>query len=258
MVLIRNEIESVRAIGLPCGIGGDGESIETPLTALVIWKSSLSDKLFQVYVNGRYAGTTIDCRQRQIVVPVPTSFFTPVRIEVFAVEPGLAHIDFSDEISQPLSDNGRVKIIMLRSQDLPIEAAAQVYFDNGTGQIDYDTPLTEAPLRIWPSRLDKAGFGMSRFGFSDFGFDSSAAVGFGKGSFGQGRFGLDADTIEWISPQLEAGVYKFAVKIFDKNGNESSASLTEPITVTPAAQPAEKLSVVSFDKQTNQLILNIS
>ncbi len=99
---------------------------------------------------------------------------------------------------------------------------------------------------------------MSRFGISDFGYDSAGAVGFGKGSFGQDQFGLDADTIEWTSSQLMSGVYKFGVKITDGAGNKSSANETEPITVIPAARPAEQVSISSFDKQTNKLVLSVS
>ena len=98
---------------------------------------------------------------------------------------------------------------------------------------------------------------MSGFGFSDFGYDGAAAVGFGKGCFGQGQFGLDADTFEWISGQMQAGIYKFAIKVTDEVGNERSSE-TGQVVVTPAAKPAEQLSVSSFDKQTNQLVLSVS
>jgi hypothetical protein len=144
----------------------------------------------------------------------------------------------------------------LRGQDLPVGSIAQLRFDNGTGEIDYDSPLSSSPIRVWPAWQDKAGFGMSKFGAGDFGYDSAAAVGFGKGSFGRGQFGLDADTIEWISQALEAGVYKFAVTIADAVGNESSNE-TDQITVVPAAKPAEQVSVSSFDKQMNQLVLSV-
>jgi hypothetical protein len=211
----------------------------------------------QVYVNGRYAGTTLDSRQRQMVVPIPTSLDAPVRIEVFGVEAEYAYTDFGSELVQPHADSGRVKITLLRSQNLPAEATAEIYFDNGTGQIDYDHPLTASPIRIWPAWQDKAGFATSGFGLSDFGYDSAAAVGFGKGSFGHGHLGLDADTIDWTSPPLPQGVYKFGVKVRDKSGTQSSVSETEPITVIPAAISAEGLSISSFDKQTNQLVLTI-
>jgi len=210
-----------------------------------------------VYVNGRYAGTTLDGQQRQLIVPIPTSLESPVPIEVFAVEAEHAHIDFSSELVQPLVDSGRVKITLLRGQNLPADATANIYCDNGTGQIDYNNPLTALPVRIWPAWQDKAGFAMSQFGLGDFGYESAAAVGFAKGSFGHGHFGLDADTIEWTSPPLPSGTYRFGIKVTDASDKQSIASETEPITVTPAARPAEKLNISSFDKQTNQLVLEV-
>ncbi|OHB77099.1 MAG: hypothetical protein A2Z25_11850 [Planctomycetes bacterium RBG_16_55_9] len=257
MSLISNGIESVRAIGLPSGIRADGTAPEAPRVALVKWKSIWNDKFHQVYINGRFAGNTLDCQQRQMIVPVPTSLETPVRIEVFAVETEDASIDFSGELVPASTNSGRVRIVLLRSQALPMGATVDIYCDSGTGTMDYDHPLNESPIRIWPTWQDKAGFGMAGFGFGDFGYDAGAAVGFGKGSFGRGQFGLDADTIEWTSPPLPAGVYLFGVKVKDKSGHQSTPGETEPIAVTPAPRPAEKLSVSSFDGQTNQLVLQI-
>ncbi len=257
MGLISSGIERVRAFELPCGIWADGECVQAPRLALVKWQSGLSNKFHQVYVNSRYSGTTSDTEQRQMVVSIPTSLQSPVRIEVFAVEAEQANTDFSSKLVRPPADSGRVRISLLRSQGLPIGASAEIYSDNGTGEIDYGARLTDSPIRIWPTWQDKAGFAMSRFGFGDFGYDSAAAVGFGKGSFGYGQFGLDADKIEWTSPPLQAGVYKFGVKVTDRAGNQSNASETEPITVTPMARPAEKLSISSFDKPTNQLVLQV-
>lgn len=254
---VRTSIESVRAFELPSGIRADGSSVPTPGSALVKWRSGLQNLFYQVYVNGRFAGASIDSEQRQMVVPIPTSLESPVHIEVVGVEAEQAHADFSSELEQSQADSGRVRIVLLRSQSLPIGATAQVYFDNGTGQINYDDPLTGSPIQIWPARQDKAGFAMSGFGLGDFGYDSAAAVGFGRGGFGNGQFGLDADTIEWISPPLKGGIYKFGVRISDEFGNQSSAVETEPITVTPAARPADELRVMSFDNQTNRLLLEI-
>lgn len=252
-----NGIDSVRAFDLPAGIWPDGQYIKEPRVALVKWRSTWSDKFHQVYVNGRYAGTTLDSGQRQLIVPFPTSPESPVRIEVFAVEAEYADKDFSSELTRPPVDSGRVTITLLRSQNLPAGATAQIYFDNGTGQIDYNNPITDTPISIWPAWQDKAGLGMSRFGLGDFGWDSAAAVGFGKGSFGHGQFGLDADTTEWTSPSLPSGIYKFGIQITDPSDRHSTTSETGPVTVTPAARPAEGLSVSSFDKQMNLLVLNI-
>ena len=257
MSLYSNGIDSVRAFDLPTGIRADGQFVKEPHIALVKWRSTWSNKFHQVYVNGRYAGTTLDNQQRQLLVPIPTSPECPVRIEVFAVDEEYADKDFSSELTKPAADSGRVKITLLRSQNLPRSTTANIYFDNGTGQINYENPLTSTPIRIWPAWQDKAGFGMSRFGMGDFGWDSASAVGFGKGSFGNGQFGLDADTITWTSPQLSSGTYKFGVKVRDSTGRQSTVSETEQITVTPRARSVDGLSVSSFDKQTNQLVLNI-
>jgi len=257
MSLNSNGIDSVRAFDLPAGIWPDGRYVKEPRVALVKWRSTWSDILHQVYVNGRYAGTTLDSGQRQLIVQIPTYPECPVRIEVFAAEVEYADMDFSSELTRPLVDCGSVTITLLRSQNLPTGASADIYFDKGTGQIDYDNKMTDTPIQIWPAWQDKAGLGMSRFGLSDFGWDSAAAVGLGKGSFGYGQFGLDADTIEWTSLPLPSGIYKFAVKIIDVSGKQSIGSETGAITVTPAARPAEGLSIYSFDKQANQLVLNI-
>lgn len=256
MTLIKGGIDKVRAFELPAGIWADGQCFALTMVALVKWRSSWSDKFYQVYVDGQYAGTTVDCQQREMIVQMPASR-APIRIEVFAVQPEQAHIDFSNEIDSSNGQSGRVRISFLRSQNLPVDSTISIYWDNGTGEIDYDHPLNDRPIRVWPCWQDKAGFGMSRFGVGDFGYDSGPAVGFGKGSFGQGQFGLDADTLEWISPPVQAGVYKFAIKVTDHVGNESNESFTGPITVIPAAQPAEKLTISSWDKDTNQLILAI-
>ncbi len=254
---VSNSVESVRAFELPSGIRADGTSIPASGAALVKWRSNLQDLFYQVYVNGRFAGATIDSRQRQMVVPVPTSLESPAHIEVIGIEVEQANADVGDELEQTQADSGRVRIVLLRSQSLPVGATAQVYFDNGTGQIDYDNPLVGSPMQIWPAWQDKAGFAMSGFGLGDFGYDSAAAIGFGKGSFGNDQFGLDADTIEWVSPPLQGGAYRFSVKIADGFGNQSSAVETELLTVTPAARPADKLKVLSFDNPANKLLLGV-
>ena len=259
MALISSGIIRVTVFELPCGISADGGYFGAPRTALVKWAAGeqLSDRLFHVYVDGRFAGVTIDPQQRQMIIPLSVSMETAARIEVFAVAPEDAHRDLSRELEPWPGDSGRVRIVLLRSQGLAPGSTADVYFDNGTGTIDYDKPLSESPIRIWDCCQDKAGFGMSRFGCSDFGHDGAAAVGFGRGSFGNASFGFDVDTIEWVSPLLADGVYKFGVVVRDACGNESVASETGEITVTRAARPTGRLSVDDYDAQAESLILKI-
>jgi len=257
MPFARAGIENVRVLVLPDGVAAEGRCAAVSRTALVTWHSSREGMCHQAYLNGRFAGSTLDAGQRQLVVHAPSSFQSAVHVEVLGVEPSDAHIDFSRELGRPASGSGRVRLVILRSQTLPIEATANVYFDHGTGQIDYIAPWNPVPIPIWPCRQDKAGFGMAQFGAGDFGYDSAAAVGFGKGSFGHGQFGLDADTIEWMSLPLPLGRYRFGITIADAWGNESPASETTAITVVPAARPAAGLEIVTFNEQTHQLTLRI-
>jgi len=258
MHLLRDGITSVRALSVPDGIAADGASTAFSHVALVSWRSCHTEMIHQVYLNGQFAGATVDPDQRQLVVHAPASFLSAVRVEVIAVEPRDAYADFSGELGQPPSDSGRVRLVLLRSQELPIGATANVYFDHGTGQIDYASALNGSPIPVWPCLQDKAGFGTAQFGIGDFGHDSAASLGFGRGVFGHGQFGLDADAIKWVSPPLPLGTYRFGVKITDSSGNESLASESEAIAVIPAARPAASLDIVTFDEQTNQLVLSVS
>lgn len=257
MAITGEGIDAVRVFELPAGIWADGEGAAMSRAALVTWRSRLEGKFYQVYANGKFAGTTLDSQQREIVVQIPISFCSAVKIEVFAVGPEEAHIDFGSDITPGIVDSGRVKITMLREQGLPVGASAKIYGDSGQGQIDYDQPVNKLPIRIWAAWQDKAGFGMAGFGNGDFGFDGAAAVGFGKGNFGHGRFGFDADAVEWMSEVMPAWAYRFGVKVSDERGNEGDTSETSPVVVAPGARPADGLRVTSFDGQTGQLVLEV-
>jgi hypothetical protein len=234
-MLISEGINQVRAFALSVN------------AAVVKWHSTHSDKLHQVYVNGRFAGATIELSQRLIAVLVPLSQTAAVKIEIFAVEPQFANTDFSDELDAAQTQAGRVKIEFPRTDNLPAGGIADFYFE--------DNKLNNKSIKIQPAFADKGGFGLSSFGLSDFGFDGSASIGFGKGRFGQSWFGSDTDMFCWQSSQLQAGNYKFDIGITDNFGNTTDEQVeTETITVVPPAKPAETLVVESFDKQSGKLI----
>ena len=174
MSLSSSGIDKVTAFAVASGVWPDGTSVTAPRTALVKWRSTLTDKLYQVYINRRLTATTAESTQLQAVVPLPRSATTAVRIEVFAVEPSEVDTDFSDQLSQPYSNSSTVNLSLLRSQQLPIDSTFSVYYDAGTSQIDYENPLNSLPIPIWSVWQDKAGFGMGGFGTGDFGFDSAA------------------------------------------------------------------------------------
>jgi hypothetical protein len=255
MRLISSGINGVRVFDLPTGVWKDGAVVEAPRVCLVKWRSEWKDKLYQVYVNGYFAGATVDCWQREMVVQTPSCYERAARVEVFAVEASEADVDFSDELERGDGDSGRVRLSLLRSQRLPAGARFEVYFDNGTGVVDYEHPIGGG--QVWGCWQDKAGFGLAMFGEGDFGYEWAGGVGFGIGGFGLGEFGVDADVIEWVSPALDAGTYRFGVKVIDERGNESAASETGEVVVIPAARPARGLDVLSFEETTNALMLEV-
>ncbi|PKL46807.1 MAG: hypothetical protein CVV39_06660, partial [Planctomycetes bacterium HGW-Planctomycetes-1] len=82
--MLSDGISKVRAFALAAG------------AAVVKWHSEYSGKLYRIYVNGRFAGATVEPMQRQMTVPIPLSQKTAVRVEVFAVEQGFSDIDYLD------------------------------------------------------------------------------------------------------------------------------------------------------------------
>lgn len=250
MAFMTEGISKVRAFALPSGVSCDGRANQLAGAVLVKWHSTHGDMLHQIYINDRFAGVTVESGQRQLIVPVPLSQKTAVRIEVFAVEPRYADVDFSDELEAGQTQAGRVMVEFPRTDNLPLNSIVDYYLDGNR--------LNNRTIKIQSEFVDKGGFGLSGFGMSDFGYDGCAAIGFGKGSFGFGWFGFDADILCWQSKQLEAGNYKFGIKITDGSGNETQEPIeTEMVTVIPPAMPAEKLQVESFDKQNGKLILKV-
>jgi len=258
MSFMRDGIQNVRVFTLPDGVRADGRRATVFGAALVTWHSSHVGMFHQVYLNGRFAGVTPDSQQQRLVVQLPGSFRTAARVTVIAVVPADAHVSFADDLEEAAVSGGRVRLSLLRSQTLPPGATANIYYDHGTGQINYATPLNVTPIALWPCMHDKAGFGLAQLGMSDFGYDSAASIGFGKGALGHGQFGLDADTVKWLSPALPLGTYRFGVRITDASGNEGPAAETTSITVIPAIQPAVGLSLATFDQPTNKLTLSIA
>ena len=250
MAIISEGISRVKAFALPAGINCDGLANQLTGAVVVKWHSIHGNMLHQIYVNDRFAGVTVEPGQQQLVVPIPLSQKSAVRIEVFAVEPQFADSDFSDELVAGRTQAGRVKIEFARTDNLPLNGSVDYYSDSDK--------LNNRSIKIWPESADKGGFGLSCFGISDFGYDGSVAIGFGKGGFGIGWFGFDSDMLCWQSEQLEAGNYKFSINITNDSGNTVGEPVeTEMMTVIPPPRPAKNLKAESFEKQNGKLVLKV-
>jgi len=253
MAVSTENIAQVKARAFPAGGLSDGALVPLAGLALVSWQSSESEKLFQVYVNGRWAGATMTASQRSLLVQCDP--LEVAAIEVVSVDSAERVIDFSGELEGFSELDGcRVVLSWPRRGKLPRDSKAVIYGDGGEGSINYDEPI--ATVDIWEGPADKWGWGLDGFGAGDFGYSGAGAVGWGKGSFGEGEFGFDADIQSFESEPLAAGRYKFAVRISDTRGNLGEDITEHEIGIDPLPR-APNLAIESYDPTSDRLLLNI-
>jgi hypothetical protein len=236
-MILCEKISNVQVFSLPMGVSADGSANQLTGFAVVKWHSEYNLP-HQVYVNGKFAAAA-DTEQRQMIISLPLSQKAAVKIEVYAVDLQNADTDFSELIESEHKPS-RVQIEFPKMLDGCID----IYRE--------DEKLTNQTIRLF----SLIGFGLAGFGQSDFAFDSGAAAGLGKGAFGYGQFGFDADMFCWQSSQLNTGTHSFKLKITDVNGNQTETQ-TQPVTLIQSALPAEKITIDSFDKQNNKLVLSV-
>lgn len=248
------DINNVRAMCFPAGRGAGEAIVPLPGVTLVSWDSVEADKLFQVYVDGQWAGVTSGPGQRMLLVQC-RDVHTSV-IEVVAVEAEDKVTDFAASLDGfSTTDGGRVLLTWPQRGSLPLESKAVVHWDSGGGQIDYDNPL--AIQDNWPNPAAKWGWGLDQFGEGDFGYSGTGAEGWGQGAFGRGEFGFDAQMLTWQSDELEAGTYGFAVRTTDGQGNFDAGETTVfEVSVDPLPA-APSLGIDSCNAGNDELVLNI-
>ena len=173
-------ISRVRAMGFPAGTQGGAEMVSLPGLVMVSWRSEETDKLFQVYVNGRWSGATAHPRQRKLLVEYEHSHTTA--IEVVGVQPNEKNVNFADELAGFTEADGCHAVIHWpRRGVLPLGSRVMVYGDGESGQIDYGEPLVT--MEVWAGVAEKWGYGLDGFGKGDFGYSGTGALGWGRGSF---------------------------------------------------------------------------
>jgi hypothetical protein len=253
MKLICENISDVRAVVIPTAVGL-GQTWSEPGRVLVTWSSDWQDKYFQIYAAGILAGVTNALTARSMIIGIVARPGEIVGIEVFAVEPAYADEDLSCELAAD-GRNGTVRISWLKDQQLGLDTLIDIFYDAGTGVIDYSKPLNCRPIRLWRDEYEKAGFGLADMASCDFGFDGAAAPGLGLGSFGLAVHGFDAATDYWQSDQLPAGQYRFAVR-FTISGAQNIVELAPVVVRSRVLNPC-CITAVSLDGATGRLILRL-
>ena len=257
MSLISDGIEQVRVFKVTTGIAVGGSGVNEPCDVLVVWNSQHFDKPHQIYINGEFVGVTQDGAERSLCVPHRSCYGGSIRVDVFAVEPEGSTTSHSDQVNKT-AGYGCIELSWPRQMQFPFASIANIYSNDGQGEVDLATAINRDVLMLWPSWMDNWGFGLCQFGVSDFGYDGSAAVGFGVGCFGEGEFGFDVDLVKWRSEELENGTYKFTVKVSDEFDNSDGEQITsEEMTVIRKAIVPGELSVSSYDIDDGKLILKV-
>lgn len=137
---------------------------------------------------------------------------------------------------------------------------AKLYGNNGSGDIDYDTPLNNDIFPLFPNGAGIFGFGHAPFGHFRFGHGHSMrAAGFGHLPFGHFPFGHGSDYIRAKHKIYTCGRYKYAFVCYDEFDNQHTGTPEEVELEIHIAPPVPTgLKKNSYDKDTDILILDVA
>ena len=137
---------------------------------------------------------------------------------------------------------------------------ARLHGNGGSGDVDWETPLSETQYDLFPDGAGLYGFGNAPFGGHRFGRGHAMrCAGFGHIPFGKGPFGHGTGIVDAACEVTECGDYKFGLACYDELGNAHSGSPEETeveIHITPDS-PAG-LTKNSYDKDTDVLVLDVA
>jgi len=208
-----------------------------------------ADKLLQCYVNGSLAAWQSAAADRwTVTLPTADPCDTLFLLAVDAADARRNY--FSDAFPDATANRLRVRMAETIAPFRPGDRWRVYRGDAGDG---------EATILAHDRLIRRGGRGVGvgyHFGYGGFGFDGFAAKGFGY-NFGYGEFGFDCEMLEWTSKPLPPGTYPVKSSIVDAAGNESTAA-TDTITLTAYARPAQSLSVSSYTKGTDTLVLSFT
>lgn len=137
---------------------------------------------------------------------------------------------------------------------------AQIYSNNGAGDIDWDTPFSTQQIPLYPGGAGWRGFGEGGFGTAPFGGPAPNRIrrGFGTSPFGMSPFGLGCVMITKNLRITECGHWLFAVKCFDALGNAHTGAPNQATAVLHVNPPRpQRLILENYDPVTDVLTLNV-
>lgn len=135
---------------------------------------------------------------------------------------------------------------------------AMLHGNNGSGDINWETPLSSEKLDLFPNGGGIFGYGHAPYGHFRYGHAHSMRVsGFGHLPYGHFPYGHGTAVIEAKHEVDSCGQYKYGLACYDEYDNRHEGS-PEEITVTVHIAPAAPTGFVknSYDKDTDILILD--
>jgi len=159
-------------------------------------------------------------------------------------------------MANEINAHTRVRLQWPTDPAVELGGSFNAYHDEADGAINYTSSINNLPIEAWPEGRGALGFGRGRFGRGPFG-RGDGGFGFGRGWFGRGPFGHGAKMLQFITPELIDGDYKFAVCGVDKAGNvETPATIEEELTLAEEPEPPTNLTVTGYVKGTDTLTIN--
>lgn len=130
--------------------------------------------------------------------------------------------------------------------------------NGGSGDIDWNNPLTNRRFELFPAGGGIYGWGHAPWGHHRWGHPHSmCTAGWGHLPWGHHPWGLGTAIIIAIYTVTVCGDYKFGFACYDKLGNLHEGTPEEASLEIHIAPPAPTgLSKNSYDKDTDILILN--
>ncbi len=123
----------------------------------------------------------------------------------------------------------------------------------GLGEASADTLVHKQ--EFYPGGRFSGGWGKG-FGHGGWGWSGSDCAGWGN-TWGRGEWGYDCHMLTWTSGPLPRGTYPVRATVEDEHRNESAAQ-DMLVTVTTYPRPATNLTVDSYDKNTDTLVLSFT
>ena len=135
---------------------------------------------------------------------------------------------------------------------------ALLHGNGGSGEIDWESPLSQQIYDLFPNGSGIYGFALAPFGGFRFGEPAPMRVpGFGYIDFGLAPFGLSTAVVEARCEVSACGDYKFGLACYDELGNAHEGTPEEAeVEVHIAPDAPTGLIKSSYDKETDVLILD--